>query len=1336
MNTSLVSATKSTDTTKPTSTITSPTGGSTLQPGTAVTITGTASDVGGLVGGVEVSTDSGTTWHPATGRSNWTYSWTPTVNGNFNIKSRAADDSLNLETPGAGINVTVGSGGGGSGTYSLWSASTTPGTVTDPDTSPIEVGVKFIPGQAGQITGLRFYKGPQNLGTHIGNLWSSTGTQLATATFTNETASGWQQVNFSNPVAVTAGTTYVASYFAPQAKYSVNENYFNSAYTNGPLTAPATGTSGGNGLYRYTSTSAFPTSNFAASNYWVDVVFQTGPANQNPIANLDSGTTNEDTPWTVPIATLTANDTDPDSDPLTITAVGGATHGSVALNAGNVVFTPAANYNGAAAFTYTLSDGKGGTATGNVNLTVNPVNDPPVANNDSGFATPFQTVLNIPTSTLLANDTDADNDTLTVDSVGSAVNGTVTLATQTGSAVFTPNAGYGGPASFTYTIKDLANATSTATVSLTVGAQNNQPPVANPDGVAPYPLITTDEDHPVTINVLQNDTDPENNPLTVTLLNLTGTQGSATINANNTVTYNPGGAFQSLNAGQQATDTFSYQVSDGQGNVSTAPVTVTVTGVNEAIPNPIVAENQKVGNPQSEWGINGPTSAIEGFATDISVDQGQTVSFKVNTIASAYHIDIYRMGYYGGAGARKVATITNTTATQQPAPLTDSTGLTDAGNWSVSASWQVPTDAVSGVYIAKLVRDDGTLGENNMYFVVRDDDGRSDMLYQTSDSTWEAYNLWGGEDFYTGTPSSPTQAHKVSYNRPFGTATNSVNVPLMDAEYPMIRWLEANGYNVSYTTDVDTARRGQELLEHKAFLSVGHDEYWSNEQRANVEAARDAGVDLAFFSGNESYWKTRWENSIDGSGTPFRTLVTYKETWSNAKIDPSSQWTGTWRDPRFSPPSDGGRPENQFTGTIFQVDSYRTDAIEVPAADGKMRFWRNTSIANLAAGQTATLTPNVLGYEWDEDRDNGFRPASAIKLSTTTVGVSQYLLDYGNTTGPGTATHNLTLYKAPSGALVFGAGTTRWSWGLDSNHINESSTVDPRMQQATVNLFADMGVQPDSLQSGLVPATKSTDTVAPVSSILTPTGGTTVSQGQTVTITGTASDTGGQVGGVEVSVDNGTTWHPASGRESWSYSWRPTTPGSAVIKSRATDDSLNTQTPGAGVAVNVQAATGPWSLFGTTAVPTLVNVNDPNPVELGVKFTSDVNASVTSLRFYKGSQDTGTHVGSIWTATGTKLASATFTNETASGWQQVNFTTPVQVTAGQTYVASYHTPTGFYSADVDYFATQGVDTGPLHAPASPLVSGGNGVYAYGASAFPTNTWRASNYWVDVVLASA
>ena len=166
-------------------------------------------------------------------------------------------------------------------------------------------------------------------------------------------------------------------------------------------------------------------------------------------------------------------------------------------------------------------------------------------------------------------------------------------------------------------------------------------------------------------------------------------------------------------------------------------------------------------------------------------------------------------------------------------------------------------------------------------------------------------------------------------------------------------------------------------------------------QRANVEAAGDAGVNLAFFSGNEVFWKTRWENSIDGSDTPYRTLVTYKETHANAKIDPlPNVWTGTWRDPRFSPPADGGRPENALTGTIFTVNccSY---AMTVPAADGKMRFWRNTSVATLPPAATATLSDDTLGYEWDEDLDNGFRPAGQIRLSTTTVSVPQRILDYG-----------------------------------------------------------------------------------------------------------------------------------------------------------------------------------------------------------------------------------------------------------------------------------------------------------------------------------------------------
>ena len=152
--------------------------------------------------------------------------------------------------------------------------------------------------------------------------------------------------------------------------------------------------------------------------------------------------------------------------------------------------------------------------------------------------------------------------------------------------------------------------------------------------------------------------------------------------------------------------------------------------------------------------------------------------------------------------------------------------------------------------------------------------GRSDLLFQTSDTTWQAYNQYGGYSLYGG-PSG--HARKVSYNRPFNTRTVEDEDWLFNAEFPMLRWLERNGYDVSYFTDVDSDRIGSEILEHEVFMSVGHDEYWSAGQRDNVEAARDAGVDLAFFSGNEVYWKTRWEDSADGTDTPYRTLVAYKE---------------------------------------------------------------------------------------------------------------------------------------------------------------------------------------------------------------------------------------------------------------------------------------------------------------------------------------------------------------------------------------------------------------------------------------------------------------------------
>lgn len=651
--------------------------------------------------------------------------------------------------------------------------------------------------------------------------------------------------------------------------------------------------------------------------------------------------------------------------------------------------------------------------------------------------------------------------------------------------------------------------------------------------------------------------------------------------------------------------------------------------------NAIVAENCLPGHPATEWDINGwGDPSIQGFGHDISIAAGEEIFFRILTDAEDYRLDIYRMGYYGGMGARRVDTVEPSAELPQTQPdcLTDpTTHLYDCGNWSVSASWRAPGAATSGIYFARLVREDeagpgawrndrfgpspqpeGSLNDpewyrtkatmanalrepraSHIYFIVRDDEGASDLLFQTSDMTWQAYNRYGGNSVYgrlnparPRAHGGPPRAYKVSYNRPFETRDYRPVNHVFNAEYPMVRWLERNGYDVSYTTGIDSHRRGEEILEHRIFLSVGHDEYWSGDQRRNVEAARAAGVNLAFFSGNEVYWKIRWEESIDVSGTPHRTLVTYKETQEDAKIDPLEHvWTGTFADARpFNP--EGPWPENALTGTLFSVNAWRNDALIVPAQYAGLRFWRNTEVAELQPGERAVLLKGILGHEWDSDVDNGFRPPGLFRLSETTVDNVLACFYYGSTCDSGTATHHLVLYRHESGALVFGSGTVQWPWGLDAHHDTETGVppertnglnirvgVDPHgpdraIQQATVNLFSDMGVRPATLQDDLVRARASTDDTPPTSSIDAPPASFAVRS--LVRITGTASDTGGgMVAGLEVSVDGGSRWHPAEGGATWSYEWTPGRSGTFTVRSRAVDDSGNLETAGVGVTFTV-----------------------------------------------------------------------------------------------------------------------------------------------------------------------
>jgi VCBS repeat-containing protein len=792
---------------------------------------------------------------------------------------------------------------------------------------------------------------------------------------------------------------------------------------------------------------------------------------------------------------------------------------------------------------------------------------------------------------------------------------------------------------------------------------------------------------------------------------------------------------------------------DGRSTGATLQLTATSDGQTATATfsdasNKIVTENQLAGTPQSTWAIHGSIanegdSQIEGFATQISTNAGQTVSFKIDTDSSVngYTLAIYRLGYYGGNGARLITSMHHTGTDNQPDPIFNSaTRTVDAGNWSVTDSWAIPSTAVSGVYFAKLTSDTGNF-QNMIPFIVRNDGTASDLLFQTSDQTWEAYNPWGGYNLYQGpSGSNSDRAYAVSYNRPIDTnSTSNLAQPadfLFGEEYAAIYWLEQNGYDISYISGIDAATNPASLLNAKAYVDVGHDEYWTQPQFANVKAAADAGLNLAFLSGNQIYWDTELAPSFDASHTPNRTVVEYKDIWSGTQLDPNGTangGAGLFRDPVYGP----GTPENSLSGTIFTVDDTGSlDNITIPSSMSQLRFWRNTSIAS---GNGGTLT-RLLGYEWDSDLDNGARPGGLIDMSSTTMNVDSLLLDNGLTTGAGTATHSLTLYRdTTSGALVFGAGTVMWSWGLSNQYVpyhGITSPVSTAVQQSMVNLFADMGVSPQTLQASLVLAQASTDHTAPTAAISSPTGGTSFNQGQSVTITGTASDVGGRVAGIEVSTDGGASWHPATGTTSWSYSWVASGPGTHVIEARATDDSVNLQTSPATVSVNVAGTSGGGtSLFSAGNVPAETGLNDGSPLEVGVKFTSSAAGQITGLKFYRDASDTGTDLLDLWNANGTKLASAVFSNTTASGWQTVNLTTPVTINANTTYIASYHT-NGAYVATTNFFASA-FTSGGLTAPSSTS-SGGNGVYSYGgtssAGIFPTSSFASSNYWADIVFA--
>ena len=523
------------------------------------------------------------------------------------------------------------------------------------------------------------------------------------------------------------------------------------------------------------------------------------------------------------------------------------------------------------------------------------------------------------------------------------------------------------------------------------------------------------------------------------------------------------------------------------------PVLILGAQISLANTNKIIKENLKPGT--TDWQLTNPADdrQIEGYASLTSVPNHGFINLFVNTSDATYTLAIYRMGWYGGTGGRQVLAPQTLTGIQQPMPTPDPFGMYEC-QWTQPFRLQIPYSWVSGIYLVKL--HGNTSGkESYIIFTVRDT-RVAKIVFQQSVITYHAYNPWPGSCFFCPDGASlynsynGVQIPQVSFNRPYGGRAHSeFDTPAMfysqvvnpnygigagdflrnagpvAMEFGMLRWLEHQGYDVTYITDVDTHEdvgrllRAGGLLRSKAFLSVGHDEYWSEEMKSHVVQARDQGVSLGFFGGNYMYWAV--ELFPDSTGKPNRTI---------ALVDPTKSCTFACM----------GEPEQSIVGGNW-VGSVPTNGDIYVSADTPLDHW---AFANTGL-QVGDVIPGLIGIEYngtfpDSPIPNGLQTllhTQAPRFDNTVAGGFEIPDDFNmdfdgwydsfvadgrpldttcdtspipplNITPPFDAgiqwcrnpwpvfpdvriDWGMTIYQVSSGALVFNAATNQWSWGLD-----------------------------------------------------------------------------------------------------------------------------------------------------------------------------------------------------------------------------------------------------------------------------------------------------------------
>ncbi len=486
-----------------------------------------------------------------------------------------------------------------------------------------------------------------------------------------------------------------------------------------------------------------------------------------------------------------------------------------------------------------------------------------------------------------------------------------------------------------------------------------------------------------------------------------------------------------------------------------------------AISKTMVLENARPGT--TSWKIPAGQAAsteIQAYVGEVSVLPGQKLTFYVSTKRdkTPYSVEIYRLGWYGGTGGRLMASRTNLVGQAQgyydsnthrlvncASCLVDTeTGLVEA-NWQPSYILTVPSDWFTGVYLAKFTDANGM--QTYAPFDVRGNP-QSHYVVVTSNTTYEAYNAWGGYSLYKSYDGHLARAVKVSFDRPYDRAQGAGDLLLF--EINAIHWLERQGYDLSYISSVDVHVDPKQLLNHLAYLSLGHDEYWTKEMRDGVEYARNQGVGLAFLGANAAYWQIRFEP--DSAGMLNRTIVCYKvQTYlGDLMRDPlygrdNSRVTTLWRDPLLA------RPENALIGIM---DSGYTQ-------DPQGFSWRVSPQADPSLLQGTGLQPGqqygceVVGYEWDRIFNNRATPANLQVLAASPTVNYRQIADVSNT----------TYYIASSGAMVFATGSIYWTTALDDYRYSTDKLcagqdpVVPGMQKLMAHIMDALVINHTSLNN-------------------------------------------------------------------------------------------------------------------------------------------------------------------------------------------------------------------------------------------------------------------------------